>query len=86
MNKFFDKTMADGIAEHESFMVLVKRINEDPSILDTLSYEMLVQVNAYYDKECRKLEERRKILEENLTSMKGELQEEGDDTQLNEEQ
>lgn len=37
MNKFFDKTMAEGIAKHESFMTLINRINEDPSVLDNPS-------------------------------------------------
>ena len=78
MNKFFDKTMAEGIARHESFMTLVNQINEDPSVLDTLPYEMLVQVNAYYDEECRKLENHIRKLEEKLTCMKAELKEEGD--------
>lgn len=78
MNKFFDKTMAEGIAKHESFMTLINRINEDPSVLDTLPYEMLVQVNVYYDEECRKLEEHIRELEENLACMKAELEEEGD--------
>lgn len=78
MNKFFDKTMAEGIARHESFMTLVNRINEDPSVLDTLPYEMLVQVNAYYDEECRKLENHIRELEEKLACMKAELKEEGD--------
>ena len=78
MNKFFDKTMAEDIAKHESFMTLVKRINENPNVLDTLSYEMLVQVNAYYDEECRKLEEQLREFEKNLACMKAELEEEGD--------
>ena len=70
--------MAEGIAKHESFMTLINRINEDPSVLDTLPYGMLVKVNAYYDEECRKLEEHIRELEENLTCMKAELEEEGD--------
>ena len=78
MNKFFDKTMAEGIAKHESFMTLINRINEDPSVLDTLPYEMLVQVNAYYDEECRKREKHIRDLEETLACMKAELEEEGD--------
>lgn len=78
MNKFFDKTMAEGIARHESFMTLVNQINEDPSVLDTLPYEILVQVNAYYDEECRKLENHIRELEKKLVCMKVELKEEGD--------
>lgn len=78
MNKFFDKTMAEGIAKHESFMTLINRINEDPSVLDTLPYEMLVQVNAYYEEECRKREKHIRDLEENLACMKAELEEDGD--------
>lgn len=78
MNKFFDKTMAEGIARHESFMTLVNQINEDPSVLDTLPYEILVQVNAYYDEECRKLENYIRELEKKLVCMKVELKEEGD--------
>ena len=39
---------------------------------------MLVQVNAYYDEECRKLESHIRELEEKSACMKAELKEEGD--------
>ena len=78
MNKFFDKALADDVAMHEDFMQLINQINEDPNILDSLSLEQLVQVNAYYDKECRKLETKISMLEANLSSLQAELEEEGD--------
>lgn len=78
MNRFFDKTVADDIAKYEEFMNLINQINEDPSILNTLSLEMLVQVNAYFEEKCRKVEEEIRMLEQNLASLKAELQEEGD--------
>ena len=56
MNKFYDKTLSESIAEHEKFMKLIQQIDEDPGILDLLSLEELLQVNAYYKQKNKKLE------------------------------
>ena len=55
MNKFYDKTLSEGVAEHEKFMKLIQQIDEDPGILDLLSLEELLQVNAYYKQKNKKL-------------------------------
>ena len=56
MNKFYDKALSEGVAEHEKFMKLIQQIDEDPGILDLLSLEELLQVNAYYEQKNKKLE------------------------------
>ena len=56
MNKFYDKTLSESVAEHEKFMKLIQQIDEDPGILDLLSLEELLQVNAYYKQKNKKLE------------------------------
>ena len=58
MNKFYDKTLSESIAEHEKFMKLIQQIDEDPGILELLSLEELLQVNAYYEQKTKKLEQK----------------------------
>ena len=66
MNKFYDKTLLEGVAEHEKFMKLIQQIDEDPGILDLLSLEELLQVNAYYEQKNKKLEEKLARLKNDL--------------------
>ena len=66
MNKFYDKTLSEGVAEHEKFMKLIQQIDEDLGILDLLSLEELLQVNAYYEQEIKKLEEKLARLKNDL--------------------
>lgn len=56
MNKFYDKTLSEGVAECGKFMDLIQRVNKDASVLDTLSLEELERINAYYEKRNRGLE------------------------------
>ena len=66
MNKFYDKTLSESIVEHEKFMKLIQQIDEDQSILDLLSLEELLQVNAYYEQEIKKFEEKLARLKNDL--------------------
>lgn len=65
MNIFFDKAVAEDVAKHDELMELIDRINKDPSVIDTLPFKTLVQVNAYYDEKRRELEKQIKRLKGN---------------------
>lgn len=62
MNIFFDKAVAEDVAKRDELMDLINRIDEDPGVIDTLPFETLVQVNAYYDEKRRQLEKQIKML------------------------
>lgn len=47
-------------------MKLIQQIDEDPGILDLLSLEELLQVNAYYEQKTKKLEQKLARLKNDL--------------------
>lgn len=56
-NHFFDAKLAEQVAEQDRIELLVRKIEEDPAILDTLVICELLAVNHYYDEIIRKKEE-----------------------------
>ena len=71
MNKLFDREISEGVEKNKDFAHLIEQIDANPSILDRISYEKLIQVNAYYDEEHRMLAKRIAILKEVLDSLDG---------------
>lgn len=56
-NQFFDAELADQIAEQDRIELLVRKIEEDPAVLETLEICELLAVNHYYEEIIRKNEE-----------------------------
>ena len=70
MNIFFDRTLADGIAKYEALLCLIDRIEENPDFVETLSYEQLLQVEAYYDEKIEEVKNENNRLREYIYKLK----------------
>lgn len=57
-NPFFDVKIAEQTAEQDRIELLVRRIEKNPAILDTLELCELLAANHYYDEIIRKKEEK----------------------------
>ncbi len=54
MNMFYDEELSKTMMEIDEVDDLIARVNQDPSVLDTLSLAELCMINRYYEEAIRK--------------------------------
>lgn len=66
-NQFFDAEIADRAAIQDRIEMLVRKIEKDPEIIDSLELWELVNINHYYDEVIRKKEKELAYLRNSAT-------------------
>lgn len=66
-NKFYDLSLAREVEEQEKYLALINKARGNPGVLDTLSFEELGILDAYYYK---LIEEKEAIIARKRTVIK----------------